>query len=344
MVHPEIDDYAYLLSNEIPIIDVRAPAEFSRGAPPSALNLPILDDAERKEVGIAYKEHGQEAAVARGWELVGESNRIRKTNSWKQFAEQCPSAVVCCWRGGLRSQIAQQWLAEQGIDLPRISGGSKALRQYCLSELESSRSRNLVVLAGPTGSGKTHLIRDVKPSIDLENLANHRGSAFGRMSSPQPQPIAFEFALTTRLLQRELEAPLLVEDESSMIGSLKVPDPFYAAMSKAPLVLLYVPLEERVALTYDSYVVDSNQEALVAGLNRIKKRLGSERFKEILDCMNLAFCTRKQVDHHRWIDLLLRHYYDPMYEYQLDKKRDRIEFEGEVTDVLTFLDTSYGIN
>lgn len=344
MVNSETDDYAYLLSNEIPIIDVRAPAEFSRGASPSALNLPILDDAERKEVGIAYKEHGQDAAIAKGRELVSESNRIQKTNSWKQFAEKYPSAVVCCWRGGLRSQIAQQWLAEQGIDLPRVSGGSKALRQYCLSVLESSRSRNLVVLAGPTGSGKTQLIRDLKPSIDLENLANHRGSAFGRMSSPQPQPIAFEFALTTRLLQKELKAPLLVEDESSMIGSLKVPDAFYAAMLRAPLVLLYVPFGERVALTYDSYVVDSNQESLVAGLNRIKKRLGGERFKEIMGCMKLAFCTRKQVDHHRWIELLLRHYYDPMYEYQLDKKRDRIEFEGEVADVLSFLDKSYAIN
>ena len=344
MPNPETDDYAYLIFHEIPIIDVRAPAEFSRGASPSAVNLPILDDAERKEVGIAFKEHGQDAAISKGWELVGDSNRTRKTNSWKRFAENRPDAVVCCWRGGLRSQITQQWLAEQGIDLPRVKGGSKALRQYCLSVLESSSSRSLVVLAGPTGSGKTQLIRDLKPSIDLENLANHRGSAFGRMSSPQPPPITFEFELTAQLLQKESEGSLLVEDESSMIGALKVPDPFYAAMSNAPLVLLHVPLEERVALTYDSYVLDSNQESLVAGLGRIKKRLGGKRFNEILDCMNLAYSTHERVDHLRWIELLLSHYYDPMYEYQLDKKRDRIEFEGEVSDVLSFLDRSYGIN
>ena len=344
MVNSETDDYAYLLTNEIPILDVRAPAEFDRGAIPSAVNLPILDDAERREVGIAFKEHGQEAAIAKGWELVDESNRSQKTESWKRFVREHPNAVVCCWRGGLRSQIAQQWLAKQGIDLPRVKGGSKALRQYCLSALESSRSRNLVVLAGPTGSGKTRLIQDLSPSIDLERLANHRGSAFGRMSSPQPQPIAFEFALTTQLLQMESENPLLVEDESTMIGTLKVPDPFYAAMSHAPLVLLYVPIEERVALTYDSYVADSNQETLVASLSRIKKRLGGARFEEIHDSMLFAFCTRERLDHYCWIEMLLRHYYDPMYEYQLDKKRDRIEFEGNVAEVLSFLGNSYDIN
>lgn len=344
MANPETDDYGYLLSNEIPIIDVRAPSEFDRGAVPSAVNLPILDDSERREVGIAFKNQGQEAAVAKGWELVDEPNRSQKVESWKRFLSNHSNAVVCCWRGGLRSQLAQQWLAEQGRDLPRVKGGSKALRQYCLSLLESSKSRKLVVLAGPTGSGKTHLIRDLGPSIDLENLANHRGSAFGRMSSPQPQPIAFEFSLAIQLIKNKAKGPLLVEDESSMIGALKVPEGFYSAMSTAPLVLLTVPIEERISLTYDSYVVDSSQETLVNSLNRIKRRLGDERFREILNCMDSAFLSRELSDHHRWIELLLRHYYDPMYEYQLDKKRDRIEFEGTITEVCSYLDSSFGIN
>ena len=344
MANPETDDYGYLLGNEIPIIDVRAPSEFDRGAVSSAVNLPILDDAERREVGIAFKNRGQEAAIAKGWELVDGPNRSRKIESWKQFLSNHSNAVVCCWRGGLRSQLAQQWLAEHGFDLPRVKGGSKALRQYCLSLLESSRSRKIVVLAGPTGIGKTRLIRDLNPSIDLEHLANHRGSAFGRMSSPQPKPIAFEFALAAQLLNCATERPLLVEDESAMIGVLRVPEAFYSAMSHAPLIVLKVPIEERIALTYESYVVGSSQETLVTSLNRIKKRLGGERFKQILKCMDSAFCSRELADHHRWIELLLRHYYDPMYEYQLERKRDRIEFEGGVTDVLSFLGRSYAIN
>lgn len=344
MSNPETDDYGDLLGNKIPIIDVRAPSEFDRGVVPSAVNLPILDDDERREVGIAFKNQGQEAAIAKGRELVDGSNRSQRIDSWKRYLTKHPNAVVCCWRGGLRSRIAQQWLAEQQIDLPRVKGGSKALRQYCLSVLEDSKSRSLVVLAGPTGCGKTQLIHDLRPSIDLENLANHRGSAFGRMSSPQPKPIAFEFALAAQLLNCATERTLLVEDESSMIGVLKVPEAFYSAMSQAPLVLLKVPIEERIALTYESYVVGSSQETLVTSLNRIKKRLGGERFKQILKCMDSAFCNRELSDHHRWIELLLRHYYDPMYEYQLARKRDRIEFEGGVADVLSFLDRSYGIN
>lgn len=342
MANCETDDYAYLLANEIPIIDVRAPAEFNQGASPTAVNLPILDDSERQEVGIEYKKRGQNAAIARGRELVRGSNRSQKIDSWNQFAAKYPNAVVCCWRGGLRSRIAQQWLAGEGLELYRVSGGSKALRQYCLSVLESSRSRKFVVLAGQTGSGKTKLIQELSPSIDLEKLANHRGSAFGRVSSPQPRPIAFEFALAIQLLRRKLDRPLLVEDESSMIGVLKIPEPFYSAMSSAPLVLLSVPLEQRVALTYESYVANSTKEMLEASLNRIRKRLGGLRFQQIHKAMTNAFCTCEREDHFRWIEMLLKYYYDPMYEYQLNKKQDRVEFQGSVADVRTYLESSMG--
>lgn len=341
---PEIDDYGSLLTDEIPIIDVRAPEEFNRGAPPSAVNLPILDDTERRDVGIVYQNSGQGAAIAKGWELVSGTNRSDKIHAWKRFASRHPNAVICCWRGGLRSQLAQEWLAREEIELPRVKGGSKALRQYCLSVLEGSKGRNLVILAGRTGSGKTEMIRDLAPSIDLEDLANHRGSAFGRMSSPQPTPVGFEFALARELLKTSLDQVVLVEDESTMIGSLKVPDPLYVAMSHAPLVVLAVPLKRRVELTYDSYVVGNTHETLVSSLNRIKKRLGGLRFEEVLESLNVAFCSNRRRDHYRWIEMLLSYYYDPMYDYQLSKKQNRIEFEGTVDEVCSFLDESFGIN
>lgn len=340
----DFDDYGYLLRHGIPIVDVRAPAEFKRGAPPSAVNLPILDDTERREVGITFKNCGQDAAIAKGWELVSETDRSEKINAWKRFASKHPNAVVCCWRGGLRSQLAQEWLAEEEIDLPRVKGGSKALRQYCMSILKGSRVRDLVVLAGRTGSGKTQLIQELIPSIDLENLANHRGSAFGRMRSSQPPPINFEFSLAIQLLKNPSDRAVLVEDESAMIGALRIPDPFYSAMSHAPIVVLAVPLQERVELTYDSYVVESTRETLVSCLNRIKKRLGGVRFEEVLDSLNRAFCKNKRQDHFRWIEMLLRYYYDPMYDYQLDKKKERIKFEGTVDQVCYFLEDSFGIN
>ncbi|MCY3883421.1 MAG: tRNA 2-selenouridine(34) synthase MnmH [Gammaproteobacteria bacterium] len=344
MANQEIGDYGYLFGQGIPIIDVRAPSEFIRGAPPSAVNLPILDDSERREVGLAYKNLGQEAAIAKGWELVEGTNRSQKIDSWRRFAANHPNAVVCCWRGGLRSQLAQEWLANEGVELPRVQGGFKALRQYSLSLLDSCSCRSLVVLAGRTGSGKTQLIQELAPSIDLEYLANHRGSAFGRMSSPQPTPIEFEFAVALQLLKKPTDRAVLVEDESSLIGSLKIPEPFYGAMLHAPLVVVAVPLEERVKLTYDSYVLGNSQEMLVSSLNRIKKRLGGLRFKEVLDCLNGAFLSNRPKDHYQWIEMLLSYYYDPMYDYQLGKKQYRIEFEGTVDEACIFLDESFGIN
>lgn len=344
MNRDETNDYQSLLRDETPILDVRAPAEFAQGAIASAVNIPILDDEERESVGLAYKHRGQNAAVARGHELVQGQVKSQRIEMWREFIAAHPNAVLCCWRGGMRSQLAQAWLAETGIQVRRISGGSKALRQHCMAVLEHAQSHRFVVLAGRTGSGKTELLRSLHPSIDLEGLANHRGSAFGALSTTQPKPVTFEFSLATQLLNTESDSAILLEDESTMIGRLRVPEPIVSAMSEAPIALLLVPREERIALTYDAYVAGTSGGVLCSNLSRIQKRLGDVRYKEVLSALEFALERDEMHDHHRWIGLLLDYYYDPMYDYQLSKKTSRIEFEGNPVEVRSYLATKYGIS
>ena len=135
---PDTDDYRALFLSPTPMMDMRAPAEFTRGAFPSALSLPLMSDEEREQVGICYKQQGQEAAIALGHQLVSGELKERRLAQWADFARQHPAGYLYCFRGGLRSQTVQHWLREAGIDYPRVIGGSKAMRHFLLEELERS--------------------------------------------------------------------------------------------------------------------------------------------------------------------------------------------------------------
>ena len=252
---PTERDCATLLKASRPLIDVRAPAEFARGALPGAVNLPILTNDERAAVGTAYKNDGREAAVALGHRLVHEEVKHERIAAWRDFAGRHPLAAVYCWRGGLRSEMAQRWLGESGVALPRVAGGFKALRRFCLEILERSAARRFVVVGGRTGSGKTQVVQAVANHIDLETLANHRGSSFGGHLTPQPPPVGFENALAVALLKLDANAPVVVEDESRTIGRLAIPELIYDAMQRAPIVVLEVNRATRIENIYREYVV-----------------------------------------------------------------------------------------
>lgn len=347
---PIRDDHATLLRDATPAIDVRSPGEFARGAVPGAVNLPLLTDDERAQVGICYKAKGQAAAVALGHQLVSGATRRERTARWRNFALEHQDAVFYCARGGLRSAIAQEWLAEDGLPLARVQGGFKALRQTCLAILEQAHCRRLLLVGGRTGTGKTRLVRGVPHSIDLEGLANHRGSAFGGLPTPQPPPIAFENALAAALLRLPRDAPIALEDEGRNIGRLAIPAPVLDAMRQAPIVLLETAEPERVENILREYVLEADrpQERLPAALARIERRLGGARYREIAAQMNAAFAagppTQHPAPHRQWIRALLKHYYDPMYDHQLAAKRERVVLRGDAAQVAAYLAQATGEN
>ena len=350
--------YRSLFLDSTPLLDVRAPIEFIKGAIPLATNLPLLDDDERRRVGTAYKQHGQQAAIELGHRLVGGEIKEQRVEAWKQWQKAHPQGWLYCFRGGLRSQIAQQWLADAGVQTPRVPGGYKALRQFLTETIDDvSQTRPFVVVAGPTGSGKTALLRALTASADLEGLAGHRGSAFGSQLSGQPEQINFENALAIRFLQlTTLDAGVwYLEDESKAIGSLSVPHRLYEAMRRSPLALIRAPLETRTNTILNDYIRENLREFqerdpvlgfnrfsqyLLGSLSRIQRRLGGDRYQEVVADMQDALRIQAEsgdTDAHAvWIVKLLQHYYDPMYAYQLSKRQATISFEGSGEEFLAW--------
>ena len=334
-----------LLRDGVPLIDLRAPAEFARGSVPSAINLPILSDPERADVGKTFKNSGQAAAIELGNRLISGELRTARLNAWRDFLSRHPEARLFCWRGGLRSETAQQWLQTSGVSVPRIAGGYKALRNACLAALESATTaKRWVVVGGRTGSGKTLLLQRTPLAIDLEGLANHRGSAFGARDTPQPETANFENQLAVALLQHQ-QAVLLLEDESRTIGRLAIPESWHSQMQKAELILLETDMASRCANIRREYVDEPLQSGMTeaelaqrfqGALDRIARRLGGARHQEVTQLLAQAFDNG---NHTAWIERLLSWYYDPMYDYQLEKKRQRVTLTGDAEVLLNYLNS-----
>jgi tRNA 2-selenouridine synthase len=344
-----------LFVNDAPLIDVRAPVEFSRGAFPGAVNLPILDDVEREAVGICYKESGADAAEILGHELVSGEKREKRIEHWVRFLRSNPDALLYCYRGGQRSQIACQWLKDTGYPVPRIEGGYKRLRNHLLSVFENLPS--LVIVSGSTGTGKTDFLKCYTHSIDLEEIANHRGSAFGSRITPQPSQIDFENELAIAFLKlAEPEHPqteVLLEDESRLIGRIHVPVLLQDAMKMAPIIVLEESVELRTERIFGEYIEhqwteyeahhgeDASTEFekyLLTAVDAIRKRLGNVAHDEIRSMVTRAISLHRlegSLDDHRiWITTLLSDYYDPMYRYQLENKSSRVVMQGPRDEVM----------
>ena len=184
------------LRSDVTLLDVRSPGEFAKGAFPNSINIPLLDDDQRKQVGTCYKSMGRQAAIDLGNALIGPEVKASRIKKWVNVLDRHPNTYLYCWRGGLRSSTVQQWLSAAGQDVELVPGGFKALRAGCLDYFTNlPEHQEILIIAGRTGSGKTPFINQFSNSVDLEALANHRGSAFGRQSSEQPVTINFEHAL-----------------------------------------------------------------------------------------------------------------------------------------------------
>lgn len=331
-----------------PFIDVRAEVEFEKGAFPGAVNLPILNTGERAEVGTTYKKRGREQAVKLGHALVQGAVRDARIAAWCGIAREHPGTHIYCWRGGMRSNLAAQWMAEAGTPVPVIEGGYKALRRFLMSVTETAAvGSSLVVIGGQTGAAKTPLVQALATGIDLEGHAHHRGSSFGRHATAPPSQVDFEHRLALDLLRCSEASPgqpLFLEDEGHRIGAVSVPLPLFQAMKAAPLAILEMPLAFRIERIYQEYVVDLHQEYmaldpsnagqrsrqhLLDSLSRIRNRLGMERYGELHQILQQALRAGDKELHQLWIRRLLEEYYDPMYRYQIEKSAARVVFRGD---------------
>ena len=356
----DTDNYLELFLNDIPMMDVRAPVEYDKGAFPLTENVPLLDDEQRAAVGKRYKDAGQDEAIELGLELMTEDIRKQRMQAWRSFVDGHPGGYLYCFRGGLRSRTTQAWLQEQGVEYPLIKGGYKAMRQYLIDQLEVSQQQiPFVILAGMTGSGKTHMLKKIQHHVDLEGLANHRGSAFGRDENDyQPTQINFENALSIALLKHRHRHPdpaVMLEDEGKLIGRVYLPPEFYHKMEHSPRVFLERDLQARVRLTsYDyfghawpKYQQAHGDEArdrfsafALDSLARIRKRLGDERYRKIQgifsEALEQLFDSGKNEGFDEGVRILLEEYYDPMYRYQLSKKPVDILFRGDENEIIAW--------
>jgi tRNA 2-selenouridine synthase len=351
-------DFRAIIRNKTPLMDVRAPIEYEKGAFDYSINNPLMNNAERAAVGLCYKNSGQAAAITLGNELVTGESKAKRLAQWQKFAQHNPQGYLYCFRGGLRSQTVQRWLKESGVNYPLIIGGYKALRQFLINELEQLVLHPLMILAGNTGCGKTAFLAHCANSLDLEAAAGHRGSSFGRFVTAQSNQINFENKLAEQYITGNYssEQRLILEDEGKLIGSVHLPKSLRNAMALAPIVVIEESLEYRLEHIHQEYIINMTaqyqatygveqgfiafSEYLEQGLFKVRKRLGTQRYDQLKAIQNAALTQQQngQLHYHLdWLKPLLNEYYDPMYQYQLGLKSDRVVFRGNNTQCLAFV-------
>ena len=312
MIHPITISDLMALTDPIPLADVRTPAEFEQGHIPGAFNLPLFSDEERVSIGTTYKQVGKEAAILLGFDITG--------NKWSGFIRQAmemapeKKIAVHCWRGGMRSGAMAWALNLYGFEVYQLEGGYKQYRRWVLDQFEATYS--LFVLGGMTGSGKTRILHELRGRgeqvIDLEELAQHRGSSFGSMNKlVQPTQEQFENNLASQLNALDKQLKIWVEDESSSIGKRTIPRPFWDQMVTSFLIDINVSAEQRmVALVQEYGSLDKN--FLIECTERIRKRLGLDQAKNAI----MAIGEGRIADFIRVVLI----YYDKTYRSSLTRR------------------------
>ncbi|MBR9999558.1 MAG: tRNA 2-selenouridine(34) synthase MnmH [Cyclobacteriaceae bacterium] len=296
---------------EIPMIDVRSPAEFALGHIPRAFNIPIFSDEERSSVGTIYKQSGREDAIEKGLEFVGPKLKDLALQAKKLAYQQ--ELKVYCWRGGMRSE-KMSWLFELvGIRCFVLKGGIKAYRQQLLKDFE--QIKKLIILQGSTGTGKTEILRRMQEMgeqvIDLERAANHRGSAFGDIGfGEQPTSQQFQNDLHEALVRMDPDKRIWVESESLTIGKVYLPETLWEKMNRSILMELEIPRKKRIERLVTEYG-NFDRNILIDKTLKIQKRFGGNNVKRVVGLIEAGELTLAA-------DLLLK-YYDKSYRFSQEK-------------------------
>jgi tRNA 2-selenouridine synthase len=317
-------------ASRYPVLDVRSPAEFNHAHFPGAYQLPLFSDLERKVVGTAYKNEGKQQAIRIGLEYFGRkmldilesAERFTEDFVKKNASETATrkSVIVHCWRGGMRSAGVAWLLDLYGFKVYTLTGGYKSFRRWCVDQF--NKSYPFTLIGGYTGSGKTAILQVLKKKgskiIDLEALANHKGSVFGHLGeAPQPSQEMFENRLALELASKSNGEVIFLEDESQRIGSVNIPIELFRHIQTRPLYFLEVPFENRLNYISEQYG-KFDREKLASEIVRLRKRLGGLETINSLESLangNIQDCFR-----------ILLKYYDKLYLRSLENKNQQLTF------------------
>ena len=338
------------LASQHPVLDVRSPSEYSHAHIPNAISLPLFKDEERKVVGTAYKQQSRQQAIKIGLDYFGVKMRSMVEEVEKMLDVRCTMydsssnvhrtsniVLIHCWRGGMRS-AAVAWLLDMyGFTVYTLIGGYKAYRNWVLQQFD--QPYQFTIIGGFTGSGKTPLINELQkqnqPTINLEELANHKGSAFGYMGN-QPSQEMFENLFASKLssiqypassiqnLVSSIQYPassIYIEDESQRIGNIKIPNPIWTTMRKSQVVFLDIPFEERLKHIVEEYG-KLDHTIIIENINRIQKRLGGLEAKNAINHVlnnDIAACFT-----------ILLTYYDKWYLKGLNNRENLSSFLNKI--------------
>ncbi len=304
-------DIEEALKENYVLIDVRTEEEFKEFHIPGAVNVPLFTTDEKKKISEVYYKKGEKEARLFALKIVspkipGLVEKIR------ELKERQDKVALYCWRGGMRSFSLATISSLAGVYVPIVKGGYRAFRKYILKRIEMlSKGKTFIVIYGPTGCGKTRILRILKrkgfPVIDLEGLAGHRGSVFGGIGLKQPSQKMFDALLWKEMENYKESSFLVVEGESRKIGKIHIPEPFWKKMRNGIGVIVSIPLDERVKVSLEDYkVLENEPEIYLEALERIKKHLPSQKYNLIKEHI-------KERNYREAIKELMLSYYDPLY-------------------------------
>jgi len=302
-------------------VDLRSPLEYTEAHIPGAVNVPLLENEERAIVGTIYKRQSSQLAVDKGLDIVAPKlphiyNAIKEHSHNRKI-------ILYCWRGGMRSNSISKILTILKVEHLLLEGGYKAFRTYVNDYFNNEFNKTIIVLHGLTGVGKTEILQELKkkglPAIDLEELANHRGSVFGAIGmNYRPSQKEFEGHLLMECLKYKKFPKIVVECKSQRIGFAMIPVAFFQAMKKNKGVLIYDSIENRVERLVNIYVDKNgceNDESIVDALNILRKHMGNRKINDLLEIL-------KERKYNDIVCCLLKDYYDPLYKYPDDASEE----------------------
>jgi len=291
-------------------IDVRSPAEYDEDHIPGAVNLPIFDNEERREIGTLYKMVSREDAVKRGTEIGGK--RIGPIID-SIMSHSGREIVIYCARGGMRSGSVASLVNSLGVKTWRLRDGYRAYRRFVTGYFESTSIKpRLFVLQGLTGAGKTEILGFIENSIDLEAMAGHRSSLFGGIGLEQKSQKSFETLLAGRLHELDESGYAVIEGESKKIGNLHIPENIFTQMRSAPVIYIDTPIERRVSIIKKEYARFNDHDRVFEIIHSLKNRLGQKNADQLTELYRNG-----RID--EFIEMLLVDYYDKLYRHTLDR-------------------------